>query len=84
MLPGGGIGPELMGHVRDIFSVIGVPVDFEIIDIHPYSEGNEDLEYAIMSIKRNGVAIKGTVLFVFGSFAKEAMGSEELEIFLLK
>lgn len=69
MLPGGGIGPELMGHVRDVFSVIGVPVDFEIIDIHPYSEGNEDLEYAIMSIKRNGVAIKGIVIFVFESFA---------------
>lgn len=59
MLPGGGIGPELMAHVREVFSVIGVPVDFEIIDIHPNSEGNEDLEYAIMSIKRNGVAIKG-------------------------
>lgn len=59
MLPGGGIGPELMGHVREIFGVIGVPVDFEIIDIDPNSEGNDDLEYAIMSIKRNGVALKG-------------------------
>jgi len=61
MLPGGGIGPELMAHVREIFGVIGVPVDFEIIDIHPNSEGNDDLEYAIMSIKRNGVAIKGNI-----------------------
>lgn len=60
MLPGGGIGPELMLHVRDIFGKIGVPVDFEIIDINPSSEGNDDLEYAITSIKRNGVAIKGT------------------------
>lgn len=60
MLPGSGIGPELMSHVREIFSVIGVPVDFEIIDIMPTKEGNEDLEYAITSIKRNGVAIKGT------------------------
>lgn len=59
MLPGGGIGPELMAHVREVFNAIGVPVDFEIIDIHPNSEGNEDLDYAIMSIKRNGVAIKG-------------------------
>lgn len=59
MLPGGGIGPELMGHVREIFRVIGVPVDFEIIDIDPSTEGNDDLEYAITSIKRNGVAIKG-------------------------
>lgn len=59
MLPGGGIGPELMHHVRDVFTRIGVPVDFEIIDIHPASEGNDDLDYAITSIKRNGVAIKG-------------------------
>lgn len=59
MLPGGGIGPELMTHVREIFGVIGVPVDFEIIDIDPNSEGNDDLDYAIMSIKRNGVALKG-------------------------
>lgn len=48
-----------MQHVREVFSRIGVPVDFEIIDINPASEGNEDLEYAITSIKRNGVAIKG-------------------------
>lgn len=59
MLPGGGIGPELMLHVREIFGKIGVPVDFELIDINPSSEGNDDLEYAIISIKRNGVAIKG-------------------------
>lgn len=58
MLPGGGIGPELMLHVREIFGKIGVPVDFEIIDIDPNS-GNDDLDYAITSIKRNGVAIKG-------------------------
>lgn len=60
MLPGGGIGPELMAHVREVFKVVGVPVDFEVIDIDPSSEGNDDLEYAIMSIKRNGVAIKGS------------------------
>lgn len=59
MLPGGGIGPELMNYVREIFRYCGVPVDFEIIDIDPNSEGNDDLEYAITSIKRNGVAIKG-------------------------
>lgn len=60
MLPGGGIGPELMNYVREIFRYAGVPVDFELIDIDPNSEGNDDLEYAITSIKRNGVAIKGT------------------------
>lgn len=61
MLPGGGIGSELMNYVREIFRYAGVPVDFEIIDIDPNSESNEDLEYAINSIKRNGVAIKGNI-----------------------
>ncbi len=46
-----------------VFSVIfrygGVPVDFEIVQIHPTSDSNEDLEYAITSIRRNGVGIKG-------------------------
>lgn len=66
MLPGGGIGPELMQHVREVFGKIGVPVDFEIIDINPTSEGNDDLDYAITSIRRNGVAIKGIVLYKVG------------------
>lgn len=61
MLPGGGIGPELMGYVREIFSYCGAPIDFEVIDIDPSTEGNDDLEYAIMSIKRNGVALKGNI-----------------------
>lgn len=72
MLPGGGIGPELMTHVREIFGVIGVPVDFEIIDIDPNSEGNDDLEYAITSIKRNGVALKGTCSVATDSSAEAA------------
>lgn len=37
----------------------GVPVDFETVQIHPTSDSNEDLEYAITSIRRNGVGIKG-------------------------
>uniref|UniRef100_U5EIY4 Putative microtubule associated complex n=1 Tax=Corethrella appendiculata TaxID=1370023 RepID=U5EIY4_9DIPT len=61
MLPGGGIGPELMSYIREIFRYSGVPVDFEVVDIDPSSEGNDDLDYAITSIKRNGVAIKANI-----------------------
>lgn len=57
MLPGGGIGPELMAYVREVFKYAGAPVDFEVVDI---GDENHELEYAITSIKRNGVAIKGT------------------------
>lgn len=35
-------------------------MDFEDIFIDPKSENDIDLDYAIMSIKRNGVALKGT------------------------
>ncbi|XP_046406906.1 isocitrate dehydrogenase [NAD] subunit gamma, mitochondrial-like isoform X4 [Ischnura elegans] len=61
MLPGGGIGPELMAYVKEVFRFAGVPVDFETVSIDPQSEGNEDLEYAITSIRRNGVCIKGNI-----------------------
>ncbi|KAJ3640111.1 hypothetical protein Zmor_003427 [Zophobas morio] len=58
MLPGGGIGPELMGYVREVFKYAGAPVDFEVVEI---GDENTDLEYALTSIKRNGVAIKGNI-----------------------
>jgi len=41
------------------FRAAGVPVDFEVVNIDPTSESDEDLQYAITSIKRNGVGIKG-------------------------
>ncbi len=50
-----------MNYVREIFRYVGAPVDFEVVDIDPNSESNEDLEYAITAIKRNGVAIKGNI-----------------------
>lgn len=61
MLPGGGIGPELMSYVKEVFRYAGAPVDFETVDIDPNSDTNVDLEYAITSIQRNGVAIKGNI-----------------------
>ncbi|PZC71317.1 hypothetical protein B5X24_HaOG213612 [Helicoverpa armigera] len=61
MLPGGGIGPECMGYVRDIFKYIGAPVDFEIVDIDPNADNDDDLKYAITTIKRNGVCLKGNI-----------------------
>jgi hypothetical protein len=42
----------------------GVPVDFEEVQMDPKSESNEDLEYVITSIRRNGVAIKGNWMCV--------------------
>jgi len=59
MLPGDGIGPEMMGYVKEVFRYAGAPVDFEEIRFDPNSESELDFFNAITSIKRNGVAIKG-------------------------
>lgn len=29
MIPGDGVGPEIMGSVKDVFKAVGAPVDFE-------------------------------------------------------
>lgn len=44
-----------------MFLYAGVPVDFEDIDIDPNADNNDDLNYAITSIRRNGVALKGNI-----------------------
>ncbi|XP_039263751.2 isocitrate dehydrogenase [NAD] subunit gamma, mitochondrial-like [Styela clava] len=60
MIPGDGIGPEIMKSVERVFTTAGVPVDFEKVDIS--SEGLErNTEEAIIAIKRNEVAIKGNI-----------------------
>lgn len=61
MLPGDGIGPEMMRHVKTVFKVGGVPVDFEEINLDSMNENMEKMEEAITSIKRNGIALKGNI-----------------------
>ncbi|EYB91571.1 hypothetical protein Y032_0204g1878 [Ancylostoma ceylanicum] len=59
-LPGDGIGPEMMEHIRTIFAHSHAPVNFETVQVSSdLVEG--DMEGAIMAIKRNGVAIKGNI-----------------------
>ncbi|KAG8183094.1 hypothetical protein JTE90_010917 [Oedothorax gibbosus] len=61
MLPGDGIGPEMMGHVKEIFRLGGVPVDFEEVHLNSTIQNIDNVEEAITSIKRNGVALKGNI-----------------------
>ncbi|KAH9381917.1 hypothetical protein HPB48_017297 [Haemaphysalis longicornis] len=61
MLPGDGIGPELMKHVREVFRYGGVPVDFEEVHLDSNQDDLEDVDEAITAIKRNGVALKGNI-----------------------
>ena len=43
MIPGDGIGPEMMNYVKEVFTHAGVPVDFEMINFDPNSQDTEDL-----------------------------------------
>ncbi|KAJ1373358.1 hypothetical protein KIN20_035734 [Parelaphostrongylus tenuis] len=59
-LPGDGIGPEMLEHIRRIFLHCHAPINFEVVQVSS-SLGNEDMESALMAIERNGVAIKGNI-----------------------
>ncbi|KAI6199529.1 Isocitrate dehydrogenase [NAD] subunit, mitochondrial [Aphelenchoides besseyi] len=59
-LPGDGIGPEMLEHIQRIFHFAHVPVDFEIMPMSSDLE-SDDLNNAMISIRRNGVALKGNI-----------------------
>ncbi|KAJ8017074.1 hypothetical protein DPEC_G00014000 [Dallia pectoralis] len=59
LIPGDGIGPELLNHVRELFRFSCVPVDFEVVNVSSSTE--DDINNAITAIRRNGVALKGNI-----------------------
>ena len=58
VMPGDGIGPEMMGYMREVLEHAQAPVDLEILDA---INDNEKINNAIQSVRRNGVAIKGNI-----------------------
>ncbi|CAH8491639.1 unnamed protein product [Schistosoma curassoni] len=58
MLLGDGVGPELLSYVKEVFQVIGAPIDFEEVAVNQESE---DVTFtdALLAMKRNDVGIKG-------------------------
>uniref|UniRef100_H3AHE6 Isopropylmalate dehydrogenase-like domain-containing protein n=2 Tax=Latimeria chalumnae TaxID=7897 RepID=H3AHE6_LATCH len=60
MIPGDGIGPEIMRYIQEVFSHAGVPVDFEVINVNS-SGPNEEINNAISSLRKNGTGIKGSI-----------------------
>nr|XP_053634359.1 isocitrate dehydrogenase [NAD] subunit gamma, mitochondrial-like [Cherax quadricarinatus] len=83
MLPGDGIGPEMMGYVQNIFRYAGVPVDFEVIQITKNSTDDE-FENAMICIRRNGVALKGSIESKYGnasSGSRNATLRTQLDLF---
>lgn len=59
-IPGDGVGPELCSATREVLTAMQVPVEFEelfISQVHPTM--SVSLEQVAVSIKRNGIALKG-------------------------
>ncbi|XP_048839020.1 isocitrate dehydrogenase [NAD] subunit gamma, mitochondrial [Brienomyrus brachyistius] len=61
LIPGDGIGPELLNHVREVFRFTCVPVDFEVVNVNSSLNSEDDINNAITAIRRNGVALKGNI-----------------------
>ncbi|XP_028669186.1 isocitrate dehydrogenase [NAD] subunit gamma, mitochondrial isoform X2 [Erpetoichthys calabaricus] len=61
MIPGDGIGPELLLNVRELFRFSCVPVDFEVVNVNSSLTEEDDINNAITAIRRNGVALKGNI-----------------------
>ncbi|XP_051737072.1 isocitrate dehydrogenase [NAD] subunit gamma, mitochondrial-like isoform X2 [Ctenopharyngodon idella] len=61
LIPGDGIGPELLNHVRELFRFCCVPVDFEVVRVDSAASSEDDINNAVTAIKRNGVALKGNL-----------------------
>ena len=59
-IPGDGIGPEMFKHVKHLYRAARAPVDFEYANVT--NEEPEAVDNAIMSIRRNGVALKGNIM----------------------
>jgi len=62
MIPGDGVGPDLMYSVQDVIKSVGAPLDFEVLNL---SEVNQALSAPFdavqKSLRKNGVAIKGVI-----------------------
>ncbi|XP_069141194.1 isocitrate dehydrogenase [NAD] subunit gamma, mitochondrial-like [Argopecten irradians] len=83
-LTGDGVGPELIGHVQEIFRYAGAPVDFEQIEINANSSDPDHLQKAMLSVQRNGVALKGNIETKFDDPSFRSMNVDlrvQLELF---
>ncbi|KAL0277694.1 UNVERIFIED_CONTAM: hypothetical protein PYX00_004898 [Menopon gallinae] len=60
LIPGDGVGPELMNAVLDVFEAANIPVDFENYFLSEINHRmSAPLEDVTNSIQRNGICLKG-------------------------
>jgi len=62
LVPGDGVGPELMACVREVYKVIGAPIDFEEIIASEVLPGrSSSVQDLVESLNRNKVCLKGVL-----------------------
>uniref|UniRef100_A0AAR2KIQ1 Isocitrate dehydrogenase [NAD] subunit, mitochondrial n=1 Tax=Pygocentrus nattereri TaxID=42514 RepID=A0AAR2KIQ1_PYGNA len=61
LIPGDGIGPELLNHAQELFRFCCVPVDFEVVNVDSSLTSEDEINNAVTAIRRNGVALKGNI-----------------------
>lgn len=61
LIHGDGTGPEMMSHIKETFRHMNIPVTFEDIELNKRNVTDSLIDQAILAVKRNGVAINGTV-----------------------
>lgn len=62
LVPGDGVGPEMMGSMQEVFKTAGAPVDFEeyfLSEVHRAQSAS--YETVLESFRRNGVGVKGII-----------------------
>jgi len=63
LLPGDGIGPEVMAATKEVIAAVNAPIVFEehrLSEIHGYTQ--QDLDNAVASMKKNKVVMQGFIL----------------------
>lgn len=76
LMTGDGVGPELMSHVQEVFRHAGAPIDFEVVEINASNASPETMHGALLSVQRNGVAIKGNIETKFDDPSFRSMNVE--------
>lgn len=73
LIPGDGVGPELVYAVQEVFKTTGIPVDFEEIFISEvHHSRSASIEKVLESVrKNNGVALKGAIQSAYTSHSGE-------------
>ena len=62
MIPGDGVGPDLMNSAREVLKNINAPIEFEEFHLSEVQPGTSvSLERVQKSLEKNGVALKGVI-----------------------